>query len=123
MASVTSFEQIVNVGRETVKTTFEFIGENETPLLNWLMRKKKTLLTEFGVRIPIETRRPGGHTSYDRNNVDFREPVAPETDSMRTYPVWYALPFKIDGLTLRALKRGDANMFMTYKRYMASITA
>jgi hypothetical protein len=41
---------------------------------------------------------------------------------MRTYPVWYAMPFKIDGSVLRALKRGDQNQFMDYKRYMASIT-
>jgi hypothetical protein len=122
MAAVTSFEQIVNVGRESVKTTFEYIGENETPWLNYLMKKKKHLLTEFGRRLPIQTRRPGGHTSFDRSNVDFRDPVAPETDSMRAYPVWYALPFKIDGSTLRALKRGDADVFMNYKRYMATIT-
>lgn len=122
MAAVTSFEQIVHVGRESVKTTFEYIGENETPWLNYLMKKKKSLLTEFGRRIPIQTRRPGGHTSFDRANVDFRDPVAPETDSMRAYPVWYALPFKIDGSTFRALKRGDADVFMNYKRYMATIT-
>ena len=122
MAAVTSFEQIVNVGRESVKTTFEYIGENETPWLNYLMKKKKHLLTEFGRRLPIQTRRPGGHTSFDRANVDFRDPVAPETDSMRAYPVWYALPFKIDGSTLRALKRGDADVFMNYKRYMATVT-
>lgn len=122
MAAVTSFEQIVHVGRETVRTSFEYIGENETPWLNYLMRKRKTLLTEFGRRIPIMTRRPGGHTSFDRSNVDFREPVAMETDSMRAYPVWYALPFKIDGSTFRGLKRGDADLFMDYKRYMAAIT-
>lgn len=123
MAVTTAFEQIVNVGREAVKTTFDYIGENETPLLNWVMRKKKRLLTEQGYRIPIETRRPGGHTSYDRSNVDFRDPVSLETDSMRTYPVWYAMPYKIDGSTLRALKRGDADQFMNYTRYMKSITA
>lgn len=122
MATVTAFDQIVHVGRETVKTTFEFIGENETPLLNFFMKKSKKLLTEQGYRLPIETRRPGGHTSYDRSNVDFRDPVALETDSMRTYPVWYAMPFKIDGSTLRALKRGDVNQFMNYRRYMKSIT-
>lgn len=123
MASVTAFDQILNVGRESVKTTFEYIGENETPWLNFLMRKNKNLLTEFGRRIPIEVRRPGGHTLFDRSNVDFRDPVALETDSMRAYPVWYALPFKIDGSTLRGLKRGDANLFMDYKRYMSSVTA
>lgn len=122
MATTTAFDQIVHVGRETVKTTFEYIGENETPLLNLMMKKSKQLLTEQGLRIPIETRRPGGHTSYDRSNVDFREPVALETDSMRTYPVWYAMPFKIDGSTLRMLKRGDANQFMDYRRHMKSIT-
>lgn len=121
-SATTTFDQIVNVGRETVKTTFEYIGENETPLLSHFMKKNKILLTEQGYRIPIETRRPGGHTSYDRSNVDFREPVSLETDSMRTYPVWYAMPFKIDGSTLRALKRGDVNQFMNYKRYMKSIT-
>lgn len=122
MAATTAFDQIVHVGRETVKTTFEYIGENETPLLKWAMGKSKQLLTEQGYRIPIQTRRPGGHTSYDRSNVDFRDPVSLETDSMRTYPVWYALPFKIDGSTLRALKRGDVNQFMDYRRYMKSIT-
>lgn len=119
----TNFSNIVTVGRETVRTTFEFIGENETPLLNWLMKKKKVLLTENGHRVPMMTRRPGGHTSYDRSNVDFREPVSLDFDSMRTYPIWYALPFKIDGSTLRQLKRGDANTFINYKRYMAEITA
>lgn len=123
MAATTAFDQIVHVGRETVKTTFEYVGENETPLLKYFMGKDKQLLTEQGYRIPIETRRPGGHTSYDRSNVDFRDPVSLETDSMRTYPVWYALPFKIDGSTLRALKRGDVNQFMNYRRYMKSITS
>lgn len=123
MAEVSAFEQIVNVGREAVKTTFEYIGENETPLLKWVLSRKTRLLTEQGYRIPIETRRPGGHTSYDRSDVDFRDPVSLDTDSMRTYPVWYALPFKIDGSTLRALKRGDADQFMSYSRYMKSITA
>lgn len=123
MATTTAFDQIVHVGRETVKTTFEYIGENETPLLSHFMKKNKELLTEQGMRIPIETRRPGGHTSYDRSNVDFRDPVSLETDSMRTYPVWYALPFKLDGSTLRALKRGDSNQFMNYRRYMKSVTA
>lgn len=122
MAATTAFDQIVHVGRETVKTTFEYIGENETPLLQYFMKKDKQLLTEQGYRIPIQTRRPGGHTSYDRSNVDFRDPVSMETDSMRTYPVWYALPFKIDGATLRALKRGDVNQFMNYRRYMKGIT-
>jgi len=121
--AATDFSNIVNVGRETVKSTFEFIGENETPLLNFFMKRKKRLLTEQGYRIPMETRRPGGHTSYDRSNVDFREPVSLDTDGMRTYPVWYALPFKIDGSTLRGLKRGDTNQFINYKGYMASITA
>lgn len=123
MAETTAFQQIVNVGREAVRTTFEYIGENETPLLKWVLGLKKRLLTEQGYRIPIETRRPGGHTSYDRSNVDFRKPVSLETDSMRTYPIWYALPFKIDGATFRALKRGDADQFMNYARYMKSITA
>lgn len=122
MAATTAFEQIVNLGRETVKTTFEFIGENEAPLFNHFNKKDKILLTEQGYRIPLETRRPGGHTSYDRSNVDFRDPVSMETDSMRTYPVWYALPFKIDGSTLRSLKRGDPNQFINYKSYMKSIT-
>ncbi len=122
MSTNTSFEQIVNVGRETVKTEFEYIGENETPLFNHFNKGKKQLLTEQGYRIPIETRRPGGHTSYDRSNVNFRDPVSLETDSMRTYPVWYALPFRLDGASLRALKRGDANQFMDYKRYMKSVT-
>ena len=45
MAAVTAFEQIVHVGRETVRTSFEYIGENETPWLSYLMRKKKNLLT------------------------------------------------------------------------------
>lgn len=121
-SATTAFDQIVHVGRETVKTTFEYVGENETPLLSYFMKKDKMLLTEQGYRLPIETRRPGGHTSYDRSNVDFRDPVSLETDSMRTYPVWYAMPFKIDGSTLRALKRGDANQFMNYRRYMKSIT-
>lgn len=123
MATTTAFDQIVHVGRETVKTTFEYIGENETPLLNYFMKKPKSLLTEQGERIPIETRRPGGHTSYDRSNVDFRDPVSLETDSMRVYPVWYAMPFRIDGATFRALKRGDVNQFMNYRRYMKSITS
>lgn len=122
-SATTAFDQIVHVGRETVKTTFEYIGENETPLLKYFMGKGKQLLTEQGYRIPIETRRPGGHTSYDRSNVDFRNPVSLETDSMRTYPIWYALPFKIDGSTLRALKRGDVNQFMDYRRYMKSVTS
>lgn len=122
MSATLAFEQIANVGRETVRTTFEYVGENETPLLNWFFSKGKELLTEQGIRVPIETRRPGGHTSFDRSNVDFRDPVALETDSMRVYPVWYAMPFKIDGATLRALKRGDANQFMNYKRYMKSVT-
>lgn len=122
MAATTAFDQIVNVGRETVKTTFEYIGENETPLLNYMFKKSKELLTEQGIRKPLETRRPGGHTSFDRSNVDFRDPVSLETDSMRMYPVWYAIPFKLDGATLRALKRGDVNQFMSYKQYMSSIT-
>ncbi len=41
---------------------------------------------------------------------------------MRAYPVRYALPFKIDGSTFRGLKRGDADLFMDYKRYMAAVT-
>lgn len=122
MAETTAFAQIVHLGRETVKTTFEYVGENETPLVNWFMKKPKMRLTERGYRIPIETRRPGGHTSYDRSNVDFRDPVSMETDSMRTYPIWYAMPFQIDGATLRELKSGDANSFISYRRYMKSIT-
>lgn len=118
-----SFSNIVHLGRETVKTTYNYIGENETPLLDFFMKKKMVTLTENGYRIPLETRRPGGHTSYDRSNVDFRDPVASDSDSMRTYPVWYALPFKIDGSTLRQLKRGDSDTFIKYKRYMASLTA
>ena len=122
MATTTSFEQIVNLGRETVKTTFEYIGETEAPLYKHFTRKKAMRLTEQGYRMPILTRKPGGHTSYNRSNVNFREPVAPESDSMRTYPAWYALPFKVDGSTLRDLKSGDANQFLSYENYMRLIT-
>lgn len=122
MAETTAFSQIVHLGRETVKSTFEFIGENNTPLLDWFMKKSKMAISERGHRIPIETRRPGGHTSYDRSNVDFRDPVAMESDSMRIYPIWYAIPFQVDGATLRELKRGNSDSFISYRRYMKSIT-
>lgn len=122
MSALTAFDNVVHFGKETVRRTFEFIGEEETPLLSYFMGKQKTLLTEQGLRIPIRTTRPGGHTSFGRDNVDFRTPVSFESESMRAYPVWYGLPFKVDGSTLRALKRGDQDQFMKYKDYMQTIT-
>lgn len=122
MSVTTAFDNVVHFGRETVKKTFEFIGEDEVPLLNYFNRQKKVLLTEQGRRMPIRTTRPGGHTSFGRADVNFRAPVSFEGESMRVYPVWYALPFKIDGATLRALKRGDENQFIKYKDYMQMLT-
>ena len=122
MSVTTAFDNVVHFGRETVRRTNEFIGEEEVPLLNYFMGRKKQLLTEQGLRIPIRTSRPGGHTSFGRANVNFRAPVSFDSESMRAYPVWYALPFKLDGSTLRALKRGDENQFIKYGDYMSAIT-
>lgn len=120
--SNTAFDNVVHFGRETVKRQFDYIGEEETPLLDYFMRRRKRLLTEQGYRIPIRTSRPGGHTSFGRSNVNFREPNPFNSDSMFTYPVWYALPFKVDGATLRSLKRGNEDQFMQYKDYMTATT-
>lgn len=122
MAELTKFGSISDFGREQVQTEFEFIGENKTPLYDHFMAKSKPYIDEQGKRIPIETQRPGGHTSFGRANVDFRAPVSMEGDSMRAFPVWYALPFKIDGSSIRSMKKGNKDQFLKYGRYMTSLT-
>lgn len=122
MAGELTFEQIANLGKEAVAEKFLFIGENKTPLLDWLFGKKKRPLDEQGYRMPIITQRPGGHNAYAQSSSEFRVPIPMDSDSMRVYPTWYQIGQKFNGSVLRALRSGNQTQLLSYRSNMRILT-
>jgi hypothetical protein len=88
MAGELTFSEIANLGKERVAEKAQFTGETKYPLAKYLFGKSKKPLDEQGYRMPIITRRPGGHNAYTQASTDFRTPTPLDSDSMRVYPVW-----------------------------------
>jgi hypothetical protein len=122
MAGELTFSEIANLGKERVAEKAQFTGETKYPLAKYLFGKKKKPLDEQGYRMPIITRRPGGHHLYGQSATDFRTPVPLDSDSMRVYPVWYEIGQKLNGSSLRALKRGSENQLLKYREMVGMLT-
>ena len=122
MAGELSFNEIANLGKERVAEKAQFTGETKYPLASHFFSKKKKPLDEQGFRMPIITRRPGGHHLYGQSSTDFRTPVALDSDSMRVYPVWYEIGQKFTGATLRALRAGKETQLLQYRDAIGLLT-
>ncbi len=122
MAGELSFNEIANLGKERVAEKAQFTGETESPLAKHFFGKKKKPLDEQGFRMPLVTRRPGGHHLYGQAASDFRTPVALDSDSMRVYPVWYQIGQKFTGSTLRALRKGSETQLLKYREVIGMLT-
>jgi hypothetical protein len=122
MAGELSFNEIANLGKERVAEKAQFTGETKYPLASHFFSRKKKPLDEQGYRMPIITRRPGGHHLYGQSSTDFRTPVALDSDSMRVYPVWYEIGQKFTGATLRALRRGSETQLLKYREVIGLLT-
>lgn len=109
-------QNAIALGQERVNRVVEFQGQSTRPTFDWVMRQKKRPLNDFGERIPVYTAEPGGHTFFNYSNPDFRDAIAPEDEAMRIYPSRYAIPIKLNGDMLRALKRNDKNYWLTYQQ-------
>lgn len=121
MADVT-FAEIINLGERTIEDSWKYIGENNTPLLNKFYNKKRARLTEFGLHLPLVTKRPGGHNFYGQDNPDFRLPTPIGSDKMQIYPTWYQIGMTFNGATLRGLKRGEKNYLINFNQMVKMLT-
>lgn len=92
--------------------------ENEVPLKGALENKSESYdLTQKGYRIPVVTRRPGGHTFFSPSSSSFNANVSMATNSMYVFPTYYAIPFVFSGSLIRGFQKAKSDALMS----MASI--